>query len=185
LYCAFKHPELIKTLVLGEPPIVTLLERSNVKQTLNCSTHSERRLKSRLKKQAISQGDIEKGIRIFLDGVMGKQNFFDLIPAGARQLIMDNAETLRGDLHLTVGPLLSSSSSSSFGIEDFKQISAPTLLLRGEHTPKFLARITDILAENIPNTEQITIPGVTHDLGRMSKADIFNAKVIEFLELYT
>jgi hypothetical protein len=53
------------------------------------------------------------------------------------------------------------------------------------HIPKFLARITDILAENMPNTEQITIPGVTHDLGCMSKPDILNAKVMEFLERYT
>ena len=38
--------------------------------------------------------------------------------------------------------------------------------------PKFFTRITKMLSENIPNTEQITIPGVTHDLGRMSKPDI-------------
>jgi hypothetical protein len=33
----------------------------------------------------------------------------------------------------------------------------------------------------MPNTEQVIIPGVTHDLGRMTKPDIFNTKVMQFL----
>jgi hypothetical protein len=37
---------------------------------------------------------------------------------------------------------------------------------------------------NMPNTEQVTIPGVSHDLGRTTKSDIFNTKVMEFLAKY-
>jgi hypothetical protein len=33
----------------------------------------------------------------------------------------------------------------------------------------------------MPNTEQVTIPGVTHDIGRTTKPDIFNIKLMEFL----
>jgi hypothetical protein len=44
-----------------------------------------------------------------------------------------------------------------------------------------LLRITEILSEKTPNTEQAMIPGVTNDLGIMAKADIFNSEVMEFL----
>jgi hypothetical protein len=37
---------------------------------------------------------------------------------------------------------------------------------------------------NMPNSEQVTNPGVTHDLGRMTKSDIFNTKVMQFLAKY-
>jgi hypothetical protein len=36
----------------------------------------------------------------------------------------------------------------------------------------------------MPNSEQVTNPGVTHDLGRMTKSDIFNTKVMQFLAKY-
>jgi hypothetical protein len=37
----------------------------------------------------------------------------------------------------------------------------------------------------MPNNQQVTIPGVTHDLGRMTKPDIFNTKVMQFLAKYS
>jgi non-heme chloroperoxidase len=104
---------------------------------------------------------------------MGKQNFFDLIPAQVRQIIMDNAKSLQGEIERGM--------PSSFSVNDVKKISTPSLLVKGEFSPRFLLRIIEILSENMPNSEQATIPGVTHDLGRMTKAEIFNSKVMEFL----
>jgi pimeloyl-ACP methyl ester carboxylesterase len=69
----------------------------------------------------------------------------------------------------------------SFTVQDATQIMVPTLLVKGEHSPRFFHRIIDILSDNMPNTEQVTIPGVTHDIGRTTKPDIFNTKVMEFL----
>jgi non-heme chloroperoxidase len=180
LYCAFKHPELIKTLVLGEPLILEFLERSNIKQDIELLQAYANGIKKPTV-EAIRKGDLERAFRVLLDGVMRKQNFFDLIPADTRQMMMDNAHFLLGELELKMGSL----PSCSLDIENLKQISAPTLLVRGEYSPKFFARVTEILAENMPNTEQITIPGTTHDLGRVSKANIFNSKVMEFLERHT
>jgi hypothetical protein len=37
----------------------------------------------------------------------------------------------------------------------------------------------------MPNTERVEIPGVTHDLGRMTKPDIFNEKAMQFLEKHS
>jgi hypothetical protein len=66
---------------------------------------------------------------------------------------MDNAKSLEGELESAHPP--------SFTIEDVKQITAiPTLLVKGELSPKWLLRISDILSDNMPNTEQIVIPNL-------------------------
>jgi pimeloyl-ACP methyl ester carboxylesterase len=73
--------------------------------------------------------------------------------------------------------------STSFTNENVKQITIPTLIVKGEVSPKLLLRIADILSDNMPNTEQIVIPNVSHDFGLMASPDnnLFNSKVMEFL----
>lgn len=172
LYCAYRNPELVKTLVLGEPPILPFLAKSHQRDDVKL-LQAFRDNAKKPAEEAFNRGDVEKAVRDFLDGVMGKQNFFDQIPEQARKLIMDNARTLQGEMESGMPP--------SFTVEDVKQISIPTLLVKGGFSPRFLHRIIDILSQNMPNADQVTIPGVTHDLGRMTKPDIFNTKVMEFL----
>jgi hypothetical protein len=69
-----------------------------------------------------------------------------------------------------------------FNIQELKKISSlPTLFVKGECSPKFYHRIVEILAQQLQKSEQVTIPNVTHDLGRATKAEIFNSMVMEFL----
>ncbi|AIF85097.1 putative hydrolase or acyltransferase of alpha/beta superfamily [Candidatus Nitrososphaera evergladensis SR1] len=172
LYCAYRNPELVKTLVLGEPPVLPFLAKSHLEDDLELLSWF-RDDAQRPAMEAFEREDDEKAIRAFVDEVMGKKNAFDQIPERARMLIMDNAKTLQGELE--------SGMPTSFTIEDAKQVSIPTLLVVGELSPRFFHRIIEILSDNMPNTEQATIPGVTHDLGRATKPDILNAKVMEFL----
>ncbi len=172
LYCAYRNPDLVKTLVLGEPPVLPFLAKSHLIDDLELlSGFRDNAQKAAI--EAFERGDAEKAVRAFVDGVMGKQNVFDQIPEQTRRLMMDNAETLQGELE--------SGMPTSFTVEEAKHISTPTLLVKGELSPRFFHRIIDILSDNMPNNEQVTIPGVTHDLGRMTKPDIFNTKVMQFL----
>jgi hypothetical protein len=83
---------------------------------------------------------------------------------------MDNAKSLEGEFDPAM--------PSSFTIEDVKQIAIPSLLVKGELSPKWLLRIADILSDNMPNTEQIVIPNLSHDNVKFS--NIFSSKVMEF-----
>ena len=68
---------------------------------------------------------------------------------------------------------------SSLTVGDVKQITIPTLIVKGELSPKWLLRIADILSENMPNNpEQIVIPNVSHDGVKFT--NIFSSKVMEF-----
>jgi pimeloyl-ACP methyl ester carboxylesterase len=84
---------------------------------------------------------------------------------------MDNAKSLESELE--------SSMSTSFTTEYVKQITTiPTLLVKGELSPKYFLRIVDILSDNIPNSEQIVIPNVSHD--DFKSGNFFTSKVMEF-----
>jgi pimeloyl-ACP methyl ester carboxylesterase len=176
LYCAYRNPDLVKTLVLGEPPVLPFLAKSHLKDDLELlSGFRDNAQKPAI--EAFERGDAEKAVRAFVDGVMGKQNVFDQIPEQTRRIMIDNAESLQGELE--------SGMPASFTVEYAKQIFISTLLVKGELSPRFFHRIVDILSDNMPNNEQVTIPGVTHDLGCMTKPDIFNTKVMQFLAKYS
>ena len=172
LYCASKNPELAKTMVLNEPPILSFLAGSHRKDDVELLQGFRTRIQKPTE-DAFKRGDFEKAAQTFIDRVMDIENFFEQLPHKDKQLLMDNAKSLEGELE-------SAQSSSSFSVEDVKQITTiPTLIVKGELSPKWLLRIADILSENMPNNhEQIVIPNVSHDGVKFT--NIFSSKVMEF-----
>ena len=166
LYVAYQHPEIVRTLVLGEPPVISLLEGN----PQYYDKHLDMILENTFK--AIYRRETENAVRIFLDGVRGKEGYFNQLPSDTRANIMENVKSLGGELASAIQP---------FTCEDAQRITVPTLLMRGELSPKYLHHIIDTLARCIPNNEQITIPDESHYLGRSTKPKLFNGKVIEFL----
>jgi non-heme chloroperoxidase len=171
LYCVSKNPDLAKTMVLNEPPIFEFLARSPIKEDVELVQRFRTRVQSPTQ-NASRVGDFKKAAQVAIDGIMEIENFFGQLPEEGKQSLIDNAETLESELE--------SSMSTSFTTEDVKQITTtiPTLLVKGELSPKYFLRIVDILSDNMPNTEQIVIPNVSHD--DFKSGNIFSLKVMEF-----
>jgi non-heme chloroperoxidase len=170
LYCASKNPRLAKTMVLNEPPIMQFLARSPIKEDIELLQRFITRVQ-RPNQDASKRGDFRKAAQGAIDGIMGMENYFEQLPEEGKQSLIDNAETLESELE--------SSMSTSFTTEDVKQITTiPTLLVKGELSPKYFLRIVDILSDNMPNTEQIVIPNVSHD--DFKSGNIFTSRVMEF-----
>jgi non-heme chloroperoxidase len=170
LYCVFRNPELARTMVLNEPPILSFLGRSPIKEDVELLQQFRTRVLNPTE-GAFKRGDFKKAAQIFIDRVMEIDNFFDQLSEEDKQLLMDNARSLEGELE--------SAQPSSFSIEDVKQIRIPTLIVKGELSPKYFLRIADILSDNMPNSEQIVIPNASHDNVKFS--NIFSLKVMQFL----
>jgi non-heme chloroperoxidase len=172
LYCVSKNPELAKTMVLNEPPIMEFLATSPIKEDVEL-LHRFIAHVQRPSQDAFKRGDFEKGVQVFMDTIMNMENFFEKLPEEGKQYLMDNAKSLESELE--------SAMSTSFTIEDVKQIKTiiPTLQVKGELSPKLFLRIVDILSDNMPNnTEQIVIPNVSHD--NFKSGNVFTSKVMEF-----
>jgi non-heme chloroperoxidase len=171
LYCVSMNSELAKTMVLNEPPIMQFLARSPIKEDVELLQRFRTRVQSPTE-DAFKRGDFKKAAQIFINRIMDIDNFFEQLSERDKQLLMDNAKSLEGELEYAQPP--------SFSIEDVKRMTTiPTLLVKGELSPKFFHRISDMLSDNMPNnTEQIVIPNVSHD--NVKFTNIFSSKVMEF-----
>jgi non-heme chloroperoxidase len=159
-------------MVLNEPPILSFLAGSSLKDDVGLLKRYRTHVQSPTE-DAFKRGEFGKAAQIFIDRIMDIENFFEQLPQKDKQLLMDNAKSLEGELE-------SAQPSSSFSIEDVKQLTTiPTLIVKGELSPKFFHRISDMLSDNMPNnTEQIVIPNVSHD--NVKFTNIFTSKVMEF-----
>jgi non-heme chloroperoxidase len=169
LYCASRNPELAKTMVLNEPPILPFLARSPLKDDVELFKRYRTHVLSPAE-DAFKTGDFKKAAQTFINRVMDIENFFEQLSEQDKQYLMDNAKSLEGELESAI--------PSSFSVEDVKQITIPTLIVKGELSPKSFLRIADILSDNMLNTEQVVIPNVSHD--NVKFTDIFSSKVMDF-----
>jgi non-heme chloroperoxidase len=164
LYMASQHTELVRTLVLSEPPVMSLLE-DNREYSKDLYAIREN------VQDAIRRGNMEGAVRIFLDGVMRKEGFFYQLPSHSRAVLMANGKSLGGEL---------ASVSQRFTLEDAQKVTMSALLVKGELSSKFLHQIIDILARCMPNSQELIIPGESHNLG-LEKPKLFDPGVLEFL----
>ncbi|MCI0706725.1 MAG: alpha/beta hydrolase [Ignavibacteriae bacterium] len=182
LLTAIRHPEQVRTLVLGEPPVLPLLVENpdNPMHILALMTKSPgtgiQFLKFGLSamkpaQKAFRQGDLGEGVRLFINGVLGKGGF-DRLPPAAQTTMMDNAQALKAEL---LGP-----GFDRFPINDALRCEIPTLFVCGDRSPGFFTGITDRLLQILPNAHKVTIPNSSHSIHR-DNPEQYNKQVLEFL----
>ena len=170
LYCVSKNPELAKTMILNEPPIMQFLAGSHQKDDVELLQGFKTHVLSPTQNASRAR-DFRKAAQVAIDGIMEIENYFGQLPEKGKQYLVDNAKSLGSELESTI--------STSYTIEDVKQVTTiPTLLVKGELSPKWLLRIVDILSDNMPNSEQIVIPNVSHD--DFKSGTFFTSKVMDF-----
>ena len=170
LYCVSKNPELAKTMVLNEPPIMQFLARSSIREDEELLQRFRIRVLSPTQNASRAR-DFRKAAQVAIDGIMDIGNYFGQLPEEGKQYLIDNAKSLESELESTI--------STSYIMEDVKQVTTiPTLIVKGELSPKYFLRVADILSENMPNSEQIVLPNVSHD--DFKSGTFFTSKVIDF-----
>ena len=169
LVLATKNPELARSLTTGEPPILPWLEGTQEGAHLiaNFMMNVWEPLKG-----AFQKGDMEDGVRTFINGVLG-QGTFDRLPATVRAAMMDNAQELKAET-------LSPGYFSTFACDDAKKMKVPTLLLTGKLSPPIFRPIIKELLHCIPEAECSIIPKSSHAM-HAGNPEHYNAKVLSFL----
>jgi pimeloyl-ACP methyl ester carboxylesterase len=124
--------------------------------------------------KAFQRGEDDKALRIFAQGVLGKE-CFDRVPEARKEQMRDNLSTLRARLFGTGAPPL--------GDQDVRGIRAPVLLVTGELSPAVFLRLTDRLEEALPIVVRVAIPGASH-LAHEDNAPAVNEAIVNFLGRY-
>ena len=185
LLTAIKHPELIKTLVLGEPPIISLIIKNpdNPLHILLLLLWDFSTGKSFLKfgmkamkpaQREFKKGNMNEGVRLFANGVLGDGGF-EKLPKEIKDAIMENSKALKAELLGAGFPEFNKKAAGNFTV--------PTLLLKGERSPRFFGAITDKLVQLLPNRQYKTIAGSGHDIHSDNPA-VYNKTVLEFMLKY-
>lgn len=185
LITAIRNPNLVRSLVLGEPPVLPLLAE-NPDNPLHLASLIMKSPSTAIKfisfgvrsikpaQGALRRGDLEKGVQSFVNGVLGKGGF-EQLPSSARATMMDNAQALKAEL---LGP-----GFDRFPVEDARRCSIPTLLVYGDRSPGFFRSISDRLMSILPSAQRVTIPNASHSMHR-DNPDAYNKIVLEFLRKY-
>jgi pimeloyl-ACP methyl ester carboxylesterase len=116
LFLAVKHPALVRTLTLAEPPVVFAGDRLE---------ESKERVVKRAR-AAFARGDREGAVRIIVDSA--EEGKYDKIPGHFRNLLLRNAQELES-------LVTSENMYPPIERDALRKLVMPTLLLSGEKSP--------------------------------------------------
>lgn len=183
LLAAVRHPDVVRTLVIEEPPVLPLFGLSlaaRAPQLLRLLATRPRTALAILRfgagtiaplQKAFRRGEDDRAMRIFAQGVLGEEPF-ERLPEARKEQIRENLSALRAQvLGAGLPPL---------GDDDVRGIRAPTLLVTGEFSPPFLLRLTDRLEELLQVVERVEVPGASH-LMHEENAPALNEAIVGFL----
>ena len=182
LLLAIRAPALVRSLVLEEPPVVSLFASTPPRPTelLRLFATRPRTAVAFLgfaaramvpAQRAFAKGENEEAMRLFLLGVLGKRAY-ERLPDESRQVMRENLSAARAQLLGEGFPELDD--------DQVRSVRAPTLLVTGEHSPSFLLRLTDRLEELLPDVERVEIPDASHVMHE-ENADAVNEAILTFL----
>ena len=149
LFFASNHPEMVRTLVINEPPAAALLGGTPT----GTDTLKQWSVQFAPSREALKKGDIDAGLRLFADAV-GGPGTYDRRSDSERKMMLDNAPPHVADATSSRRPV--------FTCDMARRISAPTLVTNGERSPEFFHRIADELERCLPNRTRMYIPGASH-----------------------
>lgn len=173
LFTAMEHPELVKSLILGEPPVMSLLTRTEEGNELLYDFQINTVLPSA---QALERGDQLKGLNVFLDSVMNDENFYDKLAPEVQEQVNDNILELKG----IVCPKILFLFSPFITVDEIRKVQAPTLLIAGEKSPRFFRVIIEEQEKCLQHVERVVIPGASHEM-EMDNPQAFNEAILDFL----
>jgi non-heme chloroperoxidase len=186
LRLASQHPELLRTLVLAEPPAFPLLGVNippRPAQVIKLLIRHPRAgigfIKFGAKGvgpaiKAFERGDDAAALRAFM-AANTSNAAMNGIPEAMFQRFLDNVGPLKAQIKAGFPPFIAA---------DARAIRVPTLLVSGAQSPAHLKAVTGRLAKLIPDADRLTIAGATHNMFNSHPAQ-FNAGVLRFIRSHS
>ena len=183
LLLTIREPELVRSLVLAEPPAITLFVSSTPKplEIIKLLMSRPKTAVAIVKfgaggvvpaSKAFKRGDMRAGVEIFGDTVFGRGGY-DRLSASLKKQVDANLTNVKAEV-LGSGLL-------PLSPKDVRSVHKPSLLVTGGRSIELFRYIIDRLEELMPNTERIEIRGGSHAMNA-DNPSAFNEAVLSFLE---
>ena len=164
---AMEHPEMVNSLILGEPTLFSIL--SDPLDKVSLKFH---RIALNVVQKLVENGEQKLAVREYVNIVTGKDGF-EALPIEGKMVINQNAHTL--------GPMLRTLfDTADVDRHQARSINTPTLVVTGEFSPPIYRAIGRELDRCMPNSELLTLAGASPGL-QLQKPDDFNLAMLDFL----
>jgi pimeloyl-ACP methyl ester carboxylesterase len=150
LLTTLRHPELVRSLILIEPPFGSLMPPSAPEFASELASRDSMLAAVRASVQA---GATERGAEALIDWVQGATDGFRRLPQEIQEQLRANAATV-GPTYSAPAPVVT--------CEQLRALQLPVLILRGEQTRPFYRLIAEAAADCIPGAESAVIPAARH-----------------------
>jgi pimeloyl-ACP methyl ester carboxylesterase len=182
LLAAIRHPQVVRSLVLQEPPVLSLFMSTRPRPTelLRLFVRRPRTALTILSfgaqtalpaEKAFRRGDDEAAMQAYALGLLGKDTW-ERLPQERKQQARENLNTLRAQVLGAGFPPLSD--------DDVRGVAAPTLLMTGARSPAYLPRLTDRLQQLLPNAKRVETPAASHLMSEENPGAV-NEAILGFL----
>ena len=176
LFLAARHPELVRSLVLSEPPVLRWLPEFKGGQPLFTE------FMTRVWEPAargFREGD-DLGVKAAVNGFgalgysgIDQKMTFATLPLPVQGALLENAREWRAlTMSKDAFPVLS--------IETVRRIQTPTLLLSGQRSLKLHGVIDSQLETLLPRKERIIVPNATHEMWNEYPEECRSAALVFF-----
>lgn len=168
LVLAVKHPEMVRSLVLAEPPVHQWVRNSPdgaaaYKEFMSTIWQPAT--------AAFKRGDDEGAMRVLVDAFAGPGRF-DNLPPEARAAAMQNSRFFKANT-------LASDPFPNLSKAKVRRLRIPVLIITGENTIRIHKLVNEELARLLPKAEQAIIPKAGHGSPR-ENPQAFNEAVLKF-----
>lgn len=181
LLLAIREPDLVNSLVLAEPPVITLFVSSTPKPSELLRLLATRpRIAAAIVKfgatgvapatAAAKRGDMKTAMRSSGKAILGREAFHQLSQSRLEQV---DANAIRAEF-LGSGFL-------PLDADQIRRVRTPTLLITGQRSPRLFHLLSDALDELLSHVQRINIRGASHIMHE-DNPSAYNDAVRSFLK---
>jgi non-heme chloroperoxidase len=159
LFLAARHPELVRSMVLAEPPAVSLLRDLPPSEAAAGNAYYadiERHMVAPMKRD-FGKDATAAGVADFIDYVYANPAYWTKMSADDKQATLRDAGEWK--VMMTTGTLFPVISPQTI-----RGISTPALLMTGSKTYAFLKPIVRELARLLPHSQTLVVDGAGHQM---------------------
>jgi pimeloyl-ACP methyl ester carboxylesterase len=159
LFFAKRHPELLRAIVLAEPPVVSLLNHLSEQRSVEGKVMFQD-IQTRMvapMKAAFVKGDREAGVATFMGYVFNDTAAWSKMSQSSRDETMRDAH--EWDMVMTTGTLFPDLDPASI-----QSVSVPVLMFSGGKSYPFLGLIDERISQLIPMSQRIIFSNSGHQM---------------------